>query len=178
MKYLALLRGVNVGGNSIIKMVDLKKAVEKAGFTGVQTYINSGNVIFESVEKDAAKIAQALEETLRKTFNIDSRVAVLTPAQLKNVIAGVPDEWKTPGDIRCYVAFLLPPVSAEEVIGEIKLKEGVDFVKPGLGVVYMTTLLGGITKSGFTKIIGKPVYKEITMRNYNTVKKLQELMEP
>jgi uncharacterized protein (DUF1697 family) len=177
MKYLALLRGVNVGGNSIIKMADLKKAVEKAGFTSVQTYINSGNVIFNSSEKDAVKIAHVLEEILRKTFNIDSRVAVLNLAQLQQVVDETPDNWKTSVDIRCYVAFLLAPATTEEVIREIKLKEGIDFIKPGPGVVYMTTLLSGITKSGFTKIIGKPIYKKITMRNFGTVKKLLVMME-
>jgi uncharacterized protein (DUF1697 family) len=177
MKYLALLRGVNVGGNSIIKMADLKDAVEKSGFNNVKTLINSGNVIFESVQKDTTNIAKTLEEILRTSFNVDSRVVVLTIPQLKNVVDGAPDGWKTSEDIRCYIAFLLGTIKPAEVIDQIKLKEGVDFVNAGPGVVYMTTLLSGITKSGFTKIIGKPVYKEITMRNFNTVKKLLALMQ-
>jgi uncharacterized protein (DUF1697 family) len=177
MKYLALLRGVNVGGNSLINMADLKKAVEKAGFTGVQTYINSGNVIFEPPETDVLKITRILEETLSKTFKLESRVFVLTLAQLKNVISGAPDNWKTPGDLRCYVAFLIPQATTEEVIGEIKLKEGVDFVNAGQGVVYMTTLLSGITKSGFSKLASKPVYKQLTLRNFNTVQKMLALMQ-
>ena len=177
MKYLALLRGVNVGGNSIVKMSDLQKAVTTAGFSNVKTYINSGNVIFESEQTDAEKITRTLENILRKTFNVDSRVVLLTAGQLKKVVDEAPDDWKIPGDLRCYVAFLFRQVTPAAVIREIKLKEGVDFVNAGQGVVYMTTLLSGITKSGFTKIIGKPVYKEITMRNFNTVKKLLELME-
>jgi uncharacterized protein (DUF1697 family) len=177
MKYLALLRGVNVGGNSLIKMADLKTAVEKSGFSKVKTYINSGNVIFESAEKGSAKIAKILEEILGKTFELDSRVTVLTLAQLKNIVKEAPDKWKTSNDLRCYVAFLLADVTPAEVIKEIKLKEGVDFANAGPGVVYMTTLLSGITKSSFSKLVSKPVYQYLTMRNFNTVQKMLELME-
>jgi uncharacterized protein (DUF1697 family) len=177
MKYVALLRGVNVGGNSLIKMSDLKEAVGKCGFTNVMTFINSGNVIFESTEVNKSKINAVLEEVLAKRFNLESRVFLLTYEQFKDMLAGVPEDWKKLKDIRCYIAFVREPVTAQDVIKEIRVKEGVDFVQGGKGVVYMTTLLSGLTKSGFTKLISTPVYKDITMRNYTTAQKLFMLME-
>lgn len=61
MKYVAFLRGINVGGNSIVKMLELKEAFIKSGFINVLTYINSGNVIFESDEKDIERIEKKLK---------------------------------------------------------------------------------------------------------------------
>jgi uncharacterized protein (DUF1697 family) len=177
MKYVALLRGVNVGGNSIIKMADLKETVEKSGFTNVKTFINSGNVIFESGEKNSVKIATVLEAALKKRFNLESRVILRTYEQFKQILSEVPADWKKQKDIRCYIAFIREPLTAQDVIKQIQLKEGVDFVQAGKGVVYMTTLMSGLTKSGFTRLIAKPVYKGITMRNYTTAKKLLTLMD-
>lgn len=177
MKYLALLRGINVGGKDIIKMADLKEAVEKCGFTDVKTYIQSGNVIFESDEKSTGNIAAKLEDSLLKSFNYDTRVIVITREQLKGVVSEAPADWNNRHDLRCYLAFVRESVTAQDVIREIKLKEGIDFVKTGNGVVYMSTLLSGLTKSGFTKLITTKVYKDITIRNYSTVLKLLALME-
>ncbi len=177
MKYVALLRGTNVGGNRIIKMTALKEAVEKCGFTNVSTYIQSGNVIFESDDKSVDTIAAKLEDSLFKHFKYDSSIIVRTHQQFKKVVSEIPIEWKTRNDLRCYLAFIKEPVTAQDVIREIKLKDGIDFVKTGPGVVYLSTLLSGLTKSGFTKLVGKKVYKDITIRNYNTAQKLLALME-
>lgn len=173
MKYVALIRGINVGGKSIVKMVDLKSAFEKIGFKNVSTYINSGNVLFESDKKiDFTEI----EKQLSKIFKFEMRVVVISIEKLDQILKNVPNEWKNKNDLRCYVAFLRGSTSAKEVLDEIDLKDGVDSIKHGEGVLYMSTKLFGLTKSGFPKLIQKTIYKEITIRNYNTVKKLEELI--
>ena len=113
---------------------------------------------------------------LLKNFNFDSGIVVKNYPQLNEILAEVPVEWKKNTDLRCYIAFVQEPVTAQEVISEVKLKDGVDFVKAGKGVVYMTTLLSELTKSGFTRLVGTKVYKDITIRNYNTARKLLEMM--
>jgi uncharacterized protein (DUF1697 family) len=177
MKYVTLLRGINVGGNMIIKMTDLKTAVENCGFTNVSTYIQSGNIIFESNEKDNSIITAKLENGLLQSLNYNSRIVVRTYQQLKTILSNVPADWKKRKDMRCYLAFVKEPATAADVIRELELKEGVDFVKAGEGVVYMSTVLSGLTKSGFTKLINKKVYKDITIRNYNTCQKILVRME-
>lgn len=177
MKYVALLRGINVGGNTLIKMADLKAAVEKAGFTNVMTYIASGNLLFETKETGAAAIEKILEQVIHQTFHLPVRVVVLNDKQYKKVLDDVPESWKTRGDIRCYIAFLKRPTTAAQVMKEVQPKEGIDVITPGTGAVYMATLLSGLTKSGINKIIGKKIYQDMTMRNYNTSKKLLELLE-
>jgi uncharacterized protein (DUF1697 family) len=177
MKYIALLRGINVGGKMIIKMSDLKTTIENCGFTNVNTYIQSGNIIFESNEKDPNIITTKLENELLKSLKYHLRIVVRTYQQLKAILSNVPDDWKTRQDMRCYLAFVKEPATAEDVIHELALKEGVDSVKDGEGVVYMSTLLSGLTKSGFTRLINKIVYKDITIRNYNTCQQLLSRME-
>jgi uncharacterized protein (DUF1697 family) len=176
MKYIAFLRGINVGGNNLISMLALKEAFGKDGFTNVGTYINSGNVIFESDEKNIEKLTKQLEVLLTKTFTYKARVVVKSHEQLKEIAANVPKEWKTNTDIRCYMGFLTEFVTDAD-IKEIKLREGIDSMKVSNGVIYMTTLLSGLTKSGFTKMASQKIYKEMTIRNYTTTKKILNLME-
>jgi uncharacterized protein (DUF1697 family) len=176
VKYIALLRGINVGGNSIIKMYDLKAAVEKCGFSNVKTVIQSGNVIFESNES-IDKATLKMEKALSENFGVSSGMIIKTHDQFKEVLAGIPDAWKKADDLRMYIAFVIGPVTVQEVLAEIEPKEGVDFVETGPGVLYMSTRLSGITKSRFSKLVAKKIYKSISIRNYNTVKKLLAFME-
>src|ERR1051326_3690421 len=74
--FVALLRGVNVGGNNVISMRELKESFEEAGFTQVSTYINSGNVIFTTKKTDARKLERKLEQMLLKDFDLDAKVVV------------------------------------------------------------------------------------------------------
>jgi uncharacterized protein (DUF1697 family) len=177
MKYVALLRGINVGGNNIIKMIDLKKSIEECGFTNVMTYIQSGNIIFESDEINLDSILTKLENSLRENFHVSSGIVIKTLEQLKNIISEVPADWKNRNDLRCYIAFIRGPVSAKDAVRDIELKEDIDFIKAGNGVLYMSTLLSGLTRSRFTRLITKTIYKDITIRNYNTVQKLLSLMQ-
>ena len=114
---------------------------------------------------------------LNNTFKLDLPVIIKSDVQLKKIVAEAPPDWEKRDDIRRYIAFIKVPVTAPDVISEMRPKDGIDFVKAGDGVVYMTTLLSSRTKSGFTKIIGKPVYKDISLRDYKTVKKFFALME-
>jgi uncharacterized protein (DUF1697 family) len=176
-KDIAFLRGINVGGKNIIKMVDLKGAFERCGMENVSTFIQSGNVIFETEKKSIHEIVAVLEETLSKSFNYQSRIVVLSQSQLKRVVAESPLLWEKNVDARCYIAFVKEPFTPQDILKEITLKEGVDSVEIGKGVLYMTTLFSGITKSGFSKLIGTSVYKQITIRNYNTARKILARME-
>lgn len=174
MTYIALLRGINVGGNNLIKMADLKRAMENIGCTNVKTLIASGNVIFNSTLKEKS-IIKKLEIGLSAEFDMDLRVVVRTLTDVKKVVRHAPNNWEKGEDIRRYIAFVRPPKSMEDVIKEMDIKEGVDSVQSGDGVVYMATKLSGLTKSRFSKLAGKPMYKDITIRNYTTVKKLVDI---
>jgi uncharacterized protein (DUF1697 family) len=176
MKYVALLRGINVGGKNIIKMADIKKAVEKCGFSDVSTYIQSGNVIFES-GGNTGEVRGKLEACLIEHFDYDATIIIKNYEQLRKTADNVPGDWRKHNDLRCYLAFIKETLSAQEILPEIELKKGIDFIKAGEGVIYMSTLMSGLTSSRFTRLVTKKIYKDITIRNYNTVQKLVSLME-
>jgi len=177
LKYVALLRGINVGGRNIIKMSALKVCLEQQGFLNVATFIQSGNVIFESDERNADKLARQVEGALSKTFDYDSRVVLRSHAQLKAVVAGAPTSWKTRTDLRCNVAFLRGPVTARHALAQVDVEPQVDSMQGGKSVLYLSTLMSGLKRSRFPKLTGKSIYRHMTIRNYNTCRRLLALME-
>lgn len=175
MKYVALLRGINVGGNNKVSMAELKVLFGENGYTNVVTYINSGNVIFES-DKKLDKIVEHLEKLLSEAFNYKARVMVFSHDQIKSIVEDAPKDWHTRTDIRCYAGFL-SDFATKDMIDGIQVREGVDWLKVGRKVVYMTTLMDQRTKSAYNKLVGTKVYFEMTVRNFTTVKKVLSLME-
>ncbi len=177
-QYLALLRGINVGGNNIIKMVYLKACFENMGLTDVVTYIQSGNVIFKSSEKDKAKLTKKIEAGLSTTFNYEARLVMISHKQLKQAVEDAPREFgKDLEKFRCDVIFLKEPLTPKEAMKSVSVKEGVDNAYTGKEVLYFSRLLSKATQSRLPRIAGMPVYQYMTIRNWNTTTKLLALME-
>lgn len=177
MTYVALLRGINVGGKGVMKMAPLRDCFEHAGLTRVATYIQSGNIIFESDERMASVLTVRIEDALSTTFGYESAVVIRSHAQFKSVLADAPPYWASGTHLRRYLAFLRAPVTARRALNEIEVNEGIDTVTAGKGVLYMSTLLLGLSKSRLTKLVSKPVYQDMTIRNYATCLKILQLME-
>jgi len=175
-RYLALLRGINVGGNNIIKMADLKACFEKMGFDGVITYIQSGNVLFDSEDSDINHLTTTIEQNLSEQFSYASRIVLIPQEKLLRIIQTAPDGFGVlPDEYRYDVIFLKQPLTAEEALSKIKIKEGVDFVTAGDGVLYFSRLSSQSSQSQMTKMMGTAIYKEMTIRNWNTSTKLSVL---
>jgi len=176
-KYIALLRGINVGGNNIIKMTDLKSCFEAMGFTGVSTYIQSGNVSFFSGERDKAKLTGKIEKELSERFTYSSLIVLKTYVELEAIVAGAPAGFGTShGEYKYDVMFLREGLSASDLRTQIPLEEGVDQVWAGNGVIYSQRLSSQRTKSRLNKIMETPLYKSMTIRNWNTTTKLLEIL--
>ncbi len=177
MKYVALLRGINVGGRNLLSMAEIRACLERKNFEQVTTYIQSGNVLFESDSKDAASLTAAIQKALSATFDHDAQVFLRSERQLKQVVEQAPKEWMTGADLRRNVAFLRKPLTASRAVAQIEPTDDVDFVKAGQDVVYMTTVISRVKQSRFTKIIKSPIYRDMTIRNYNTCQKILALMQ-
>lgn len=155
----------------------LKQMMEENGFTCVKTYINSGNLIFEAPKQDLLSLRTRIETLLETTFHLSLKIVLRTDAEIAAVAAQVPASWNTDTDIRCYVAFVREPVTVSQVTSAIVPKEGIDQLDAGPQVVYMTTKVAGLTRSGLNKIASTKVYHDVTIRNYNTLRKIQSLMK-
>lgn len=177
-QYVALLRGINVGGNNIIKMADLKTCFESMGFDDVVTYIQSGNVLFKSDEKDKTKLTDRIEKALSKSFEYKPRVVVISYHELKKIVQEAqPGFGKEIDKYRYDVIFLKDPLTAAEAMESVTLKEGVDDAHAGEYVLYFSRLTSRAAQSRLSKIVMLPVYQNMTIRNWNTATKLLALME-
>ena len=177
MKYVAFLRGINVGGKCIMKMAAVRRCLEDAGFKQVTTYIQSGNVIVDTDERTPSVVTRRIEAALSATFAYKAKVVLRSHAQLKGVVAGAPRSWSQGDHLRRYVAFLRPPVTAKQAVREVPVKDGVDTISAGTGVIYMSTLLTALNKSALTKLVSKPIYQDMTIRNHSTCVKILALMD-
>jgi uncharacterized protein (DUF1697 family) len=178
IRYLALLRGINVGGKNIIKMADLKASFESMGLSDVTTYIQSGNVVFASAEQDAAKLTDIIEKVLSKRFNYTSRLVLVAHPEMKKIVAGAPMGFgDDPDTYRYDVIFLKEPLTPAEAMEQVSVREGVDQANVGKYVLYFSRLISRASQSRLTRIISLPVYQNMTIRNWNTTTKLLALME-
>ncbi|MBK6644260.1 MAG: DUF1697 domain-containing protein [Anaerolineales bacterium] len=177
-QYLILLRGINVGGKNIIKMADLKASFEEMGFANVRTYIQSGNVLLEADEKDKAALMTKIEKGLSKRFNFVAKVVVISQKELTAIIKSAPEGFgKDDKKFRYDVIFLKEPLTPKEAMESVKVREGVDTAHAGKQALYFSRLISRAAQSYLTKIIGMPVYQNMTIRNWNTTTKLLALME-
>ena len=179
MKYVALLRGINVGGKNLVPMAGLKKCLEELGFTDVATYIASGNVFFES-DKLVDEINALLEKALPESFKLDDeliKVLVLTRRQLQAVIDSKPDGFGEQPEKYHSDAIFLMGIDSASAMPLFNPREGVDKVWPGDGVIYSQRLSSQRSKSRLSKIMATPAYKSMTIRNWSTTTKLLEILK-
>ncbi len=177
-QYVALLRGINVGGNNLIKMADLKTCFEKMGLADVATYIQSGNVLFSTPEKDKTRLTNTIEKALSDCFAYNSRIVLLTHQHLKSIVAEAPPGFGQHKDTYRYdVIFLKEPLTAAEAMQSVTTRVGVDTAHQGQAVLYFSRLSSKASQGYLTKIISLPIYQNMTIRNWNTTTALLARLE-
>ena len=177
MIYVALLRGINVGGNRKVDMKALKATFEAAGMTLVKTYINSGNVVFSSRSKSPKRLATVLEKAIEADFGFEVKVLLRDLAQMRATAKALPTSWVNDDTMKCDVIFLWEGVGRRAVLKELPIKKGVDTVKYTPGAVLWSIPRAMATRSAISKLVGTDLYRQMTIRNANTARKLLALME-
>jgi uncharacterized protein (DUF1697 family) len=177
-QYVALLRGINVGGKNLIKMTDLAAFFQALGFQSVRTYIQSGNVIFSADEADKSRLTDLLEAGLSKRFQYDASLVLRTEKEMYVTAAQAPTGFGSdPASYRYDVIFLQAALTAAEAMQHVSTKDGVDQVFAGDGVLYFSRLISRATQSHLVRIISTPVYRSMTIRNWNTTMKLVNMLK-
>jgi uncharacterized protein (DUF1697 family) len=176
--YVALLRGINVGGKNLIRMPALKACFEDNGFDDVATYIQSGNVLFASSETRNAALTGRIEAMLAESFDYLPTVVVRSRKQMRAIVDGAPKGFGSrPDEYRYDAIFLKEPLTAKKAIGEVPTNPTVDTAHAGTGVLYFSRLIAKATASRLGKIVASPIYASVTIRNWNTTTKLLSLMD-
>jgi uncharacterized protein (DUF1697 family) len=176
VQYLALLRGVNVGGKNLVKMADLREAVEELGFADVATYIQSGNVLFRAPRQKREELAARLESRLGDRFDLELKVVLLTEAQLRGVIDDAPRGFGGKSHL-CDVLYLRKPLTVKKATRQLETRPGIDRFWTGTGVIYYSRLAAKASGSRLSKFAGLPVYKDVTVRSWSTTTKLLAVMD-
>jgi uncharacterized protein (DUF1697 family) len=176
VRYVALLRGINVGGRTLVKMADLKACFEQLGFEGVSTYIASGNVLFDSDEDDAAGLVTTIEAAIEQRFELPVKVVVLDRRSYARIVKAIPKPWIGDGSLRANVAFVRRGTDGRDVVRDLEPDPAVEEVKAIKGAILWATRRDALNRSVMRKLIGGATYKELTVRNLNTTLKLHELL--
>jgi uncharacterized protein (DUF1697 family) len=175
-RYVALLRGINVGGNNKVEMPKLKTLFEELGYKNVFTYINSGNVIFES-SKTPSLITKDIEKGIEKKFGFPVRIVLRDSKNIQKLCEEIPKKWSNDIDQKTDVLFLWDEFNNKKTLDLILKNPEVDNLKYIEGAIIWNINRKHYSKSKMHKFIGTEVYKHMTARNVNTVRKLAELMK-
>ena len=177
-RYLALLRGINVGGNNIIAKNDLRRCFEDLGFTNVRTYIQSGNIVFRARSGEKQQLTARVEAGLSERFSYAARAVVLSYADYRALLDAAPPAWGEDPAYRHNALFTLAGTTPADVLASIPpVKEELETVAAGPGVVFWSTDKKRVTRSAFVKLPAHPIYQQVTIRNHNTVRRLATLLE-
>ena len=173
--YIAFLRGINVGGNTLITMADLKNSFKKMGLKNVRTFLTSGNVVFESEQKETAVIIKEIESGLKVVFNRDINVILRSLDDLKKLQLSEPFKGITvTPSIRLYITFL----SEKSRPGTIALpytspqKEFSILHATALEIFSVIDLSKGKGTPDVMNILKNEYGSNITTRNWNTILKV------
>lgn len=168
-KYVALLRGINVGGARCVEMKRLKALFESLGYVNVATYINSGNVIFEAA-KEQGGVRSAVEESLKNEFGFDIPTLVNTQMQMRQIAEAIPQNWQNDKEHKTDVAYLFSDVNYPSIIDELPINKELLEIKYVDGAIFWNVDRKNYTQSRLNKLISHKVYKFMTIRNINTAR--------
>jgi len=175
MVYVAFLRGINVGGKSIVSMAAIREALVDLGLSDVRTYINSGNVIFSTRASDTQRLGARIETALEERTGMPIKVLVRDHKDLKRLVDAIPRNWVDDKTMRTYVLLLWKELDDVKMLERLPVRPGVDNVRYAPGAVIWQVDRKDIEKSRMNRIIGTPYYKQTTMRSANTMRKLNQL---
>lgn len=174
MKYVAFLRGINVGGKNKIKMETLREVCSAIGFENVKTYINSGNIIFETSKSDNQKLAEKIEKAIEKEFGLKIKTIVRSTAEIKNIVENNPFDGQFENDKDLHVFFLdeeMPKEKADLLLSNNNENEQYLVRDREIFCLLRISVLDSLMGKDY---IGKKLKVSATARNWRTVNKVLE----
>jgi len=174
MAFVALLRGINVGGKAPVDMKKLKTTFERLGLSNVRTYINSGNVVFTGGGKDRARLRRRIARAINDDFGLDVAVLLRDTDELRAVVDTLPTRWANDGVHKCDV-FFSDDFTSPKSVDLLPLTPGIEETRFTPGAIVCRVPRTKQAKSKLTRMVGTDLYKRMTARNCNTARKLYEL---
>jgi uncharacterized protein (DUF1697 family) len=173
--YVALLRGINVGGQRKVEMARLKALFEELGFGEVRTYINSGNIIFRA-DEPADGLRTRIESAIERGFGFQVPVVLRSRQDLEQLLQRLPATWVNDSAMRCDVMFLWPEIDRPGVLEQIPHRRDIEDVVYFPGAVVWRVDRVNVRRGQVPKIVGSDTYRQMTARNVTTVRRLYQMM--
>jgi uncharacterized protein (DUF1697 family) len=176
--YIALLRGINVGGNNKVSMSQLKAILENLGYQDVKTYINSGNIRFTTNQKACMTLQEEWHKLIREELGLEIDVCVVSGKELLEAEENVPDWWGMDSTCKHNAIFVLYPYSTEEIMKHVgEVKPEYEQIECFGQVIFWSAPIETFSRTRLSKVVSSAVYNRITIRNYNTFLKLIEMVK-
>lgn len=175
-RFIAFLRAVNVGGHNRMKMDELRTAFEALGYDDVETYIQSGNVVFDAPETDEGALSGEIHDAIEDAFGHDVSVMIRTWTELAEVVAGQPFDVPGPEGVRHYVTFLHEEPSDERVEALLDAQNPAESFAVSGRAVY-TELDKNALGDDRTTDVGRTLGMEATRRHWDVVTTVLNLRE-
>ena len=178
-RYVALLRGVNAGGNRRVPQAEFRAVLERLGFRDVTIYINSGNAVFTS---DTLPEASDVQRALEAHFGFDIPTLVLSGKQVQAIAAAIPPDWTNDSPQpdksgnKSDVLYLFDDVDSPDIITTLGHKPELETMHYVDGAVLTTITRANQTRGSLQKLVGSKLYSRVTIRNITTARKLAELI--
>jgi uncharacterized protein (DUF1697 family) len=176
VRYVAFLRGINVGGKTLIRMAELRECVTELGHRDVATDIASGNVLFSSESRSAAELEEPIEQAIGRRFGLDVRVFVRNARQLAATARAIPDHWLGNNDLRCNVIFVARDIDGPALVREFEPKPEIEELVRVPGALLWAARRNALTRSTMLKLSRHPLYDRMTARNTTTVLELAKMV--
>lgn len=177
-RYIAFLRGINVGGKKKVPMMDLKENFEELGFIDVKTYLNSGNVIFSSNEDNIEKLIILIEEMLKNKFGFHIPIYIISKENLEEVLLNSPKWWGNDDkEIYDNLIFIIPPATFSDVFNEIgEAKTDLENIQNYKDVIFWSFIKKDYRKTNWwSRTSSAKISNKLTIRTANTVRKIVEM---
>jgi uncharacterized protein (DUF1697 family) len=174
--YVALLRGVNVGGKNLVSMAALKESFARLGLSDVRTYINSGNILFRSSVTNARTLEGRIDRLLADGHGLASTAVVRSEAEIARLVKKIDTTWKPIAGWKYNVMFLRHSVDSARVLDGVALKPDIERVVYCPGTLLWSARLNGFSRTAMMKVVRTPLYREMTVRNVNTTRQILALM--
>ena len=176
-KYIALLRGINISGKNKIFMDKLKEEFNNLGYKKILTYLNSGNIIFESDIENKDRLKNDIEFMIKSKFNLNIPIFIITLQELDELLDNHPEWWGTK-DKELYdnIIFIIPPTTYDEIVSIIGSPNEYEKVSKYKNNIFWSYDLKNYRKTNWwSKTASTSVRKQITIRTANTMRKILEL---
>lgn len=175
-KYIALLRGINVGGKNMLPMKELKALLEGEGFADVSTYIQSGNVFFSCEPAEPETLQRRITALIEARFGFAVPVCVLSARELTEALDHAPEWWGRDEAAKHNAIFVIAPATVADIYAQVgQMKPEYEKAAHHGRIIFWSAPVETFSRTRLSRVVGTKVYDAITIRNANTTRKLREL---